>query len=301
MSGIFLEDSQGALCPSVFVLSFFRMLAMQLWRPELQLQLGDLEKGPGLTEPSGGSLGIWGSRAARQPQPARLWSLIWERLTLLPCVFSLPVTHSQMDSQLIQGVDEDRNCYGLNCVSPLKFMCWSLSAQYLRMGLREVRMKSREYALIQMTGVLRTRRDKDTTTSRGWSCGLTVRRWPSTGQEERPKEKTTLPTCQSWTPTHTSRPQPPPVCSGALGSGLNTSYPWLTAATILSWAEFGACLGWLGQSWGTGPPLGLHALEGRVPSDWRLEWAAGSSCLPTAPGGDSHLAGLLGVGWGRRC
>lgn len=30
MSGIFLEDGQGALCPSVFVLSFFQMLAMQL-------------------------------------------------------------------------------------------------------------------------------------------------------------------------------------------------------------------------------------------------------------------------------
>ena len=84
---------------------------------------GRPREGPGLTEPSGGSLGIWGSRAARQPQPACLWSLTWERLTLLPCVFSLPVTHSQMDSQLVQGIDEDRNCYGLNCVSPLKFMC----------------------------------------------------------------------------------------------------------------------------------------------------------------------------------
>lgn len=74
--------------------------------------------GPGLPGPPGGSLGIGESRAARQPQPACLWPLLGERLTLLPCVVSVPVMHSQMDSQLVQGTDEDRNC-----VSPLKSTC----------------------------------------------------------------------------------------------------------------------------------------------------------------------------------
>lgn len=58
----------------------------------------------------------------------------------------------------------------------------------------------------------------------------------------------------------------------------------------------------LGHAWvglARAGALALHCV--RMPSDWCLEWAAGSSCLPTVPGRDSHLAGLLGVGWGRWC
>lgn len=73
--------------------------------------------GPGLP---GHQVVPWGSGKAEllvgPSLPAS--GLYFERLTLLPCVVSVPVMHSQMDSQLVQGTDEDRNC-----VSPLKSTC----------------------------------------------------------------------------------------------------------------------------------------------------------------------------------
>lgn len=72
------------------------------------------------------------------------------------------------------------------------------------MGLQEARMKSRAGALVQYDRCPYDRRDKDMTTSRGRSCGLTVRRRPPTGQEENHPANTPILDCHTGKQASTS-------------------------------------------------------------------------------------------------
>lgn len=166
------------------------------------------------------------------------------------------------------------------------------------MGLQEARMKSRACALVQYDWCPYNRRDKDTTTSRGRSCGLTVRRQPPTGQEERPRRK---PPCR-----HSDLGLP--HTQAGLSLPVSAQEPWAVGSTQAipgsqlppSCPDLNFGHAWVGLA--RAGALALHWVRMLWKAGCRcLEWAAGSLCLPTAPGGGSHLAGLLGVGWGSGC